>query len=137
PDHAAATLHLARLENQAGNYARAEELLRRRLRKEPNDLEAGYALVQALQPQPDRAAEAKAQLERFESLNVEMKKLDELLRFKIELNRGNPEVLAEAGDLLVRLGNADLGRYWLNAALLIDPQHRAAHRALAAYYDKV
>ena len=24
-----------------------------------------------------------------------------------------------------------------NAALLIDPQHRAAHRALAAYYDKV
>lgn len=137
PDHATATLHLARLENQSGNHARAEELLRRRLQADPNDLESNYALYQSLQAQPERAVDARAQLERFETMNAEMRKLDELLRFKIEMNRNNPDVLAEAGDLLVRLGNAELGRYWLNAALLIDPHHRAARRALAAYYDKV
>ena len=58
---------------------------------------------------------------------MELKQLDEFLGFKIEMDRSNPDVLAEVREWLVRLGNADLGRYWL----------WAAHRALATYYDEV
>ena len=63
-------------------------------------------------------------------------RLTRLIRTDLLARPNDPDLAAEAGDLLLRLGEDRRGVYWLNKALSIDPAHAASHRALSAYYER-
>jgi len=66
------------------------------------------------------------------------KKLAELPgRQKVAADRPTADVRYEVGLLLYNLRSRDEGVKWIEAALLIDSQHREARQTLIKYYDRI
>jgi tetratricopeptide (TPR) repeat protein len=136
PDHFGALRQLGNLEREAGRYAESERLLRRALDRRPLDPVARYSLFLTLQAQPERRAEAEQERQRWERDRQVTLRATELIRAGLRTRPNDPDLAAEAGELLLRLGEDHRGLFWLNRALSVDPAHAAAHRALAAYYER-
>ncbi|HEY2908756.1 MAG TPA: tetratricopeptide repeat protein, partial [Gemmataceae bacterium] len=137
PEDFAALLLYGEIEHQEERYAEAERWLRKALAVKPNDARARYALHLALQAQPNRQEEAAAERKRWESDRDTTLRLTNLLRAELANNPSDPELAAEAGELLLRLGEDQRGLYWLNAALKLNPSHVRSHRALLGYYERI
>lgn len=136
PDHFAALRTRGNLERDDGRYADAERWLRKALELKPLDPQARYALHLALQAQPGRETEAEAERRRWEQDREVTARLTRLLRTELTGQTNNPDLAAEAGELLIRLGEDQRGLFWLNKALALDPRHAASHKVLAAYYER-
>jgi tetratricopeptide (TPR) repeat protein len=137
PDDAPLLVHLAKLELDEAppRPVEAEKWLRRLLQVDPYDQEGLYTLVSSLRLQ-GRQEEAAAALERYEQQKALLKRANKLLQDEAEHPTNDPAVAAEAGTLLLRIGQDRLGLYWLHQALEGDPGNQPAHRALTDYYER-
>jgi tetratricopeptide (TPR) repeat protein len=136
PDHFAALRQLGNLEREAGRYAESERYLRRALERRPLDPLARYSLHLTLLAQPERRAEAAQERERWDRDRQITLRATVLIRERLLARPNDPDLAAEAGELLLQLGEEYRGLFWLNRALSINPAHVPSHRALAAYYER-
>ena len=58
------------------------------------------------------------------------------MRTELDAKPNDPDLAVEAGKLFMQLGEDQLGLFWLNRALSIDPRHAAGRRELIAYYER-
>jgi Tfp pilus assembly protein PilF len=136
PDDPDALLEQGRLDLEEGRPADAEVELKRSLAARPYYLPTHFSLLQSLQRQPGREAEAAEAKARHDALKADLDRLTVLLGQQGSKSRGNPERASEVGVLLLRTGQDQLGLDWLNMALKLDPRSASAHKALASYYEK-
>jgi predicted Zn-dependent protease len=135
PDDLQVLLHLARLDLQDRQAARAEGRLRHLLDIDPGDPEAWYALVSALKLQRrDReAANALAEYEKHKAL---LERANKLLQEEARHPSRDPNPASEVGTLLLQIRQERQGLYWMDQALARDPDHQSTHRALAEYFER-
>jgi tetratricopeptide (TPR) repeat protein len=136
PDHFDALLQRGKLEAQSGTYVDAERWLRKAVERSPRDPEGRFSLYQCLQSQENRDAEAEVELARWEQDRRNRDRLTRLLRTELDRKPNDPDLAAEAGELLLQQGEDQRGLFWVQRALAIDPRHAPSHRALAAYYER-
>ena len=100
----------------------------------PTDHQASWSLAQSLQQQGKTAA-AAAETKRTEKLRDQRARLGEILTRQMAEKPNDAELHAELGRLLIALGHAKVGESWLLSALRLDAKCKAAHAALAEYYQ--
>lgn len=115
--------------------AEAEADLRRAVELRPEDYLAQNLLFSALQQQ-GKVEEAKAQLAISESVRDRAERFGELSSRKLAESPLDPELHFQMGKLLMQTGRPDVGVQWLLTALALDPDHKASHLELAAYYER-
>jgi tetratricopeptide (TPR) repeat protein len=110
-----------------------ESYMRRALAERPADYRTLHALYMCLKRQgrDKEAAEVRAKQERVEK---DALRLQELTRYNTEIAPYAPDVLAEIGELLIRLGDEEKGLLWLSRALRENEYHRRSHEVLFGYY---
>jgi tetratricopeptide (TPR) repeat protein len=135
PDHRYVLLHLARLDLQDRQPARAEARVRRLLELDRADTEARYVLATALKHQR-RDREAAAALAEYETYKDLLGRSNKLLTDEGRRPSRDPDRLTELGVLLLRVGQERQAVHWLDQALRLDPEHQGAHRALAEHFEQ-
>jgi predicted Zn-dependent protease len=123
--------HFALADNQP---AEAEKWLRRAAKAWPTDYQTQWLLSQAL-AQQHKSREADEQLQIAQALKDRVERLGELRSRKMSEQPLEPALHYEMGVLLIRTGHKEVGERWLLSALQLDPNYRAAHQALADYYQ--
>jgi tetratricopeptide (TPR) repeat protein len=136
PKHFDGLLQRGKLELEHTHFAEAEHWLRKALERNPRDPEARYALYISLQMQRNRQRESLEELARWKEQHRKMDRLTRLLRTELDAHPRDPDLAAEAGELLLQMGEEQRGLVWLYRALALDPRHAASQRALAAYYER-
>ena len=137
PDYFDALLWRGNLERENGQFAEAERFLRRALERSPRDPEAALtALYLSLQAQPGRQTEADMELARWKVDQQTLDRLTHLLRTELGVKPNDPALAVEAAKLLLQRGEDQLGLFWLNRALAIDPRNEAGRRELITYYER-
>jgi tetratricopeptide (TPR) repeat protein len=136
PDNFTAILLFGNLEREDGRYTDAERWLRRALELKPLDPSARYSLHLTLLAQPSRQKEAEDERVRWEQDRETAGRVTRLLRGELAERPNDPNLAAEAGEILLRQGEDQRALFWFNKALQIDPQHTRSHKALAAYYER-
>lgn len=137
PDQFAALRLYGDLERQYDHYAEAERWLRKALEQKPLDPVARYSLHLTLLAQPERQRDAEAERIRWEKDREITLRLTRLVRSDLAERPNDPDLAAEAGSLLLQIGEDQRGLFWLNKALAINPRHAPSHKALAAYYERM
>jgi len=131
-----ALLQRGKLEMQNSNFAEAERWLRKALEQSPLDPEARYTLYLSLQAQGNRQEDAARELARWKQDRQSRDRLTRLLRTELDSKPNDPDLAEEAGKLFLAQGKDQLGVYWLERALALDPRRPACHRALITYYER-
>ena len=72
-----------------------------------------------------------AALEQYEKHKALLKRANKLLENEAKHPTNDPSPAAEAGAILLRIGQERLGLHWLDQALQRDPGHLPTHQALA------
>jgi predicted Zn-dependent protease len=134
PRDARALMERGKVALQENQAEKAEKWLRQAAALAPGDPQTTYVLHNCLQFAGKRA-EAAATLDRFKSVQEERKRLNGCVADAAQAPRA-PAPRAEAGAILLKLGEEEEGLRWLRSALRVDPKHRATHRALADYYQR-
>lgn len=111
--------------------AQAEVWLRQAAERWPNDYQTQWLLFQALQQQPNKTAEANAQLRKAEEVKERAERLGDLRSRKLSEQPLDPALHCEMGVLLIRAGHQSTGEAWLQRALILDPDYQPARTALA------
>ncbi|OWK43255.1 tetratricopeptide repeat protein [Fimbriiglobus ruber] len=137
PNHFGALVLYGDLERQEERYAEAERWLRKALEQKPRDPTARYSLHLVLLAQPARQKDAEEERVRWEQDRDSVIRLGRLLRTELVDHPNDPDLAAEAGELLIQVGEEQRGLVWLNKALAIDPRHLPSHKSLLAYYEKI
>jgi tetratricopeptide (TPR) repeat protein len=135
PSDPALLVSLANLDLQEGKGADAERRMRTILASDPSDTEALFVLGSALQVQ-GRVEEAAAVLAEHGRKGAAVDRVNELLKNVADRPSARPGDYAEIGRLFLEIGREKLGVYWSDRALQEDPTNQAAHRALAAHYER-
>ena len=135
PYEPALLVSLANLDLQENKPADAERRLRAVLKVDPSDTEALFVLASALQLQ-GRSAEAAVVLDSYEKKRVVVDRINGLLKDKADSPTATAGDYAEIGQLFLQIGREKFGTYWLERALERDSTNQAAHRALAAHYER-
>jgi tetratricopeptide (TPR) repeat protein len=134
PRHVGALTERGQVALDQGDRQRAEQCLRQAVELAPFDRQAVYNLYHCLQQggKPAEIEQYRAQLER---LDADLKRLGELTRAVLK-TPGDPALRVEAAAIFLRSGEEQEGLRWLGMALRLDPACRAAHEALAEYYER-
>jgi Tfp pilus assembly protein PilF len=135
PRHAIALLERGRLEFELDRPSEAETWLRKALAADPSDRRANHLLYQCLRLQ-GKEKEAQEQLAKSERVAADLRRLGEIMTETMNQRPNDPDLHCELGVLYLNNGLDRQGLHWLERALEIDPMHRGAHQALAAYYDR-
>jgi tetratricopeptide (TPR) repeat protein len=137
PDDFDALLQRGNLElNFEQRPAEAERWLRRAVQVRPHDPESYYLLYQSLNSQPGRKQEAERERTHWLQEREKHGRLIRLLRNELPAHPNDANRACEAGELLLQLGEAKQGLFWLYRALAINPRHAPSRRALLAYYEQ-
>jgi tetratricopeptide (TPR) repeat protein len=134
PRHALALRERGKVALQEGQAEQAEKWLRQAATLAPGDNQTAYILFNCLRL-ADKREEAAAALARFKSVEEDQERLNKCLE-AAERAPQDPAPRSEAGAILLKLGEEEEGLRWLRSALRADPKYRAAHRALADYYQR-
>ncbi len=134
PDDELALRTRGQLALLSGKPADAEDWLRRAMHVSPTDHQASWSLARALQQQ-GKTAEAAAETRRSEKLRDQRARLGEILTRQMAIKPHDAELHAELGTLLIALRHPKVGESWLLSALHLDAKCKAAHAALAEYYQ--
>jgi tetratricopeptide (TPR) repeat protein len=133
PKDPGALVTLAKIELQEKHAQKSEEYLRRALKVDPTDPEAGFVLAAALQAQ-DRWSEANAALEEHKKNTELVKDVGKILNEEAKHPTRDPAPLCKLGEVFLKT-NEQIGLYWLHRALERDPSHEQTHKILAEFYD--
>jgi tetratricopeptide (TPR) repeat protein len=137
PDNVDGLILRGKLECESGRPDVGETYVRRALERRPKEIEALYQYYRCLQLQPGRRKEAAAVLAEHESLRRDRDRLDQLLRAEVEKNPDDPDLCAEIGRLLQRLGKDTAAVEWYYRALRRNPDMERVHEALKAHFEKI
>lgn len=132
PASPSAMMMRAILHVDSGEPQQAIPLLKQVLALDPTrQRTARYQLAIAYERagQPDEARKVQKELHQMQEAEV--------LRDALTAQPDNLNVLVRAGSALLRSGDIPAGLELLGRALEMDPLHRQAHAALAAYYDSI
>jgi tetratricopeptide (TPR) repeat protein len=135
PNHVQGLTEQAKLYLLEKKPAEAEACLRKSLAADPSDRAANYLLYQCFEKAGKKAA-ARVQHAKFKQLDKDLGRTEAILRHDLAKDRRNPDLYCELGRIFSRHGRADRGLYWFQHALTLNPNHRATHRALAAYFER-
>lgn len=135
PDHAPALTERAKIALADEDTTAAEALLRRALRFDPAYREAHYTLYLCLK-QAGKEKEAAEQNVKRIQVEADLTRWFALMNQEIPHDPQNPDLMVEAAGICLRNSEPDGAIFWLRRALRYDPAHRAAHQALAAYYEQ-
>jgi Flp pilus assembly protein TadD len=134
PDNCAALLGLGQAKIWAGQYEGALDHLNRALELCPRNLDARYARAQAWSLQGQRS-QAQPELQEVSTARAALTRAGELAS-EILRNPRDLEARIEIGTILIRYGDRDEGASWISSVLQYEPNHQAAHRLLAEYYEQ-
>jgi Tfp pilus assembly protein PilF len=135
PNHSRALAERGRIARRDGDGDGAEEYLSRAVRLDPGNGEARHQYALALSHN-GKKAEAAEQQEALRRIEDDVRRINELLKGKLQDSPDDPEAYYEAALIALRAGLAGEGRRWLLAALQVDPNHLPTHRTLAFYYQE-
>jgi tetratricopeptide (TPR) repeat protein len=113
--------------------AEAETWLCRAVAALPYDYETNWAYYRCLHERGKKTL-ARAQLGVAEDIKKRLERLEKIKTHDMSQRPHDPLLHAELGALLLNLGYPEVGRDWLLSALRLDPNCRAAHKALADFY---
>jgi Tfp pilus assembly protein PilF len=133
PEHPAGCYIRAQLEMQT-DTALALVWLRKAERRAPRETDVTYALMQVLS-QLGRKEEADQYQRHLNALRGDLARLDEL-RQTVRKAPDRPAPRFEAGKLCAALGRDGEAARWFRSVLQLDPNHTAAHGALAELYER-
>ncbi len=123
-----------KLELDAGRPEEAERWLRQAVAQAPYEREVVYLFVQTLQQQ-SKNEEAVAWVDRLAQIKADLNRINEVM-LDIHAHPADPAPRHEAGRILLRNGQEQEGRRWLENALQQDPYYRPSHELLAEYFEK-
>jgi tetratricopeptide (TPR) repeat protein len=129
----AVLLERARVAQEEGDGAGAEEGFRRAVAQDPGNAEACYALASCL-ARRGRKNEARRYLTRAQEIERDLQRLWQLYE-EVGKDPADPEPRYQAGLICLRNGQKGEGRRWLLSALNLDPTHQRARTALARAQD--
>ncbi len=135
PSDAGVLLELGRLSLERGDAAEAEAWLGKALAVDPTDRRSNHMLLQSLRLQGKETA-AKDQLAKFQRLLADLARATEIMNDALKERPNDPDLHLELGVLLLRNGQTERGLQELERAVELEPRQRAAHAALADYYEK-
>jgi tetratricopeptide (TPR) repeat protein len=122
-----------RLARDSGQYADAEDYLRRSLDGDRSDADAIYDLIAVLRERK-KSAEAKEWEKRLVQLKADKERFEDLNREMAERPR-DPGPRLEAAQIMLRNGQDREAMGWFQLALQLDPAHAPTHRALADFWE--
>jgi tetratricopeptide (TPR) repeat protein len=134
PKLAPALFERGALASRDGDFARAEDLLKRAVDADPGDPKALYQLKECLRRQ-EKFAEVKAIEDRMARIEQDTLRLRAITNTELVDHPRDANLHAELGELYLRNGSVDLGLRWLHGALRLDAENARAHQTLAAYYE--
>jgi tetratricopeptide (TPR) repeat protein len=133
PERFVAAAELGKQKANAGEFAEAKRLLDRAIEENPRDLAARYSRAVALRGL-GRQAEAEeefAYVQRVQDALAEVKGYQD----RISRTPEDTEARIAMGKLLLQYESERAGLFWLRSVLVYDGDNRAAHAALADYYE--
>ncbi len=107
----------------------AERWLRRATKQNPNHSEACLALQLALQSQGRVEAELNRRVDQNAAHQAELKE-------RLNKKPGEPSVLTEVGNWMLRIGNEEEVLGWLYGAIRRDATFAPGHEGLASYFQE-
>jgi len=116
---------------EAGDPTSAEPILRSAVALAPHTRTANYYLGQCLS-RLGRTDDAKPFLDAAQRIYADLQQVHELSRQLFHNPAAGPQQRCALGKLLCQTGHEELGVYWLQSALAIDPTYEPACKALAA-----
>jgi tetratricopeptide (TPR) repeat protein len=119
-----------------GRLEDAEKLFRKAVERDPGRYDARYQLVTCLSSL-GRDAESKAEQQRLDQLEADMKEIHEIVTRRMQASPFDPEPRYRAGMIALRAGVLKEGLRWMESALEVDPNYVEAHNVLARYYQDV
>jgi Tfp pilus assembly protein PilF len=134
PDNAAALAERGRLALEANQPKEAERWLRRAVAETPFERDRLYLLFRALKAQK-RSTEAQEYMARVERIDADRGRLEQLKKSML-VSPHDVAVRCEIGAILVRNGQGQEGRRWLESALKENPGDGPSHAALADYFQQ-
>jgi tetratricopeptide (TPR) repeat protein len=134
PNHAMGMFLRGRLELHRGSAAEAVVWLKQAEALAPHEPDIAYTCMLAYQ-QLGRAEEVRHYKEKTERLRQGQDRLAQV-RKEIRADPDNVSLLHEAGMVCLELGQSIEAAYWFKNVLLLDPNHRPTHAALAEQYRK-
>lgn len=134
PDHAAGMLAMGRLELAADRPRQAVRWLTRGVAERPYDVGMRYALATALQA----AGENERAKQHFEFVAAAQDALERarVLSDEVLMHPRDVQKRFEIGTILLQYSSPLEGAGWLQSVLKLQPDHVAAHQALAGYYQE-
>jgi predicted Zn-dependent protease len=114
----------------------AERWLREALALDAADYHSQYLLAQSLWQQ-GKSREAQAAEDRLRVLNEDGRRIRKIIQEDINMSPNDPVLRTEVGNILLRAGSEQEAVKWLYSALRQAPAHVPAHRALAAYFERI
>jgi predicted Zn-dependent protease len=136
PHNAHALSLLGKIELQDSHPKAAEKWLRLANKEDPSNLQTLHNLYNALLQQPGRAKEASAISDLRTQMSKKIRQLNDMLQEDVDQRPDDPDTAVRVARLAMETGSEQFGLRWLYIALLRDPNHRGAHRALAEYYER-
>ena len=133
-DHFATRLAMGQLERAAARPQEALRWLKPVCEERPWDTEARYALATVLQSSGEQDA-ARRHFQFVSKAREGMLNAPLLTRKLLDQPR-NTELRYRLGMVLLKYDNPTHGVVWLQSVLELQPNHRPAHAALAAYFAK-
>lgn len=134
PREAPLLLERGNLALQQGDPEAAEPWLRKAAELLPHDYQTNYVLWQCLR-QRGKHEEAKQVDARVRQLQEDAEKM-RALTDQLQGRPTDASLRLEIARIFLRNGEKREGLLWLQAALQLEPQNRAVHRALARYYEE-
>lgn len=125
-----------RIAEGEGKFNEAISLLKAAFEVNPADNASCYHLALCYQHRGDEASAGKYQ-DRLDRIEKDQKRLLAITNEEKNGLLSNPVLCCELGDVCLRLGIKERGRYWLNAALQLDPHYWPAHERLLHYYEQL
>jgi predicted Zn-dependent protease len=116
--------------------AEAERWLREALVMDAADYTAQYELSRSLRQQA-KDEEAQAVEDRLAVLSADGRRIRKIVQDDINRSPNDPALRTEVGNILLRAGSEQEGVQWLYSALRQGPTYGPAHRALAAYFERI
>jgi tetratricopeptide (TPR) repeat protein len=135
PDHAAALAERGRIAGRDGEGQLAEDCLGRAVRLDPGNGAARYQYYLVLNNNGKKAEAAKQQ-EAIRQIEDDVRRINELLKRRLQQAPNDPAVYYEVAMIASRAGLPRETLRWLLSALTVGPNHAPTHRALAAYYHE-
>jgi predicted Zn-dependent protease len=86
--------------------------------------------------QNGKKAEADKEQEALHRTEADVRRIDELMRTRLQKTPNDPDVHLEIAMIALRAGLPKEAHRWLQNALRVSPNHLPTHRALAAYYHQ-